>query len=146
VSSHFQNGNKKIKLFRQYENETQRVLFFNAVPAAFTSGRKYEIIPQNGDYFWVFETESVIKIKCRYKTRYGKDPISDNAIRRWLKQFQETGSVLHRKVAGRLSISQEDVDRNQEAFSRSPQKSTAQFLVVRYTTNNYLEGCSFYRQ
>jgi Fe2+ or Zn2+ uptake regulation protein len=26
-----------------------------------------------------------------------KAPLSDNAIRRWLKQFQETGSVLHRK-------------------------------------------------
>jgi transposase-like protein len=28
-----------------------------------------------------------------YRTQYGKDPTSDNAIRRWLKQFQDTGSV-----------------------------------------------------
>jgi hypothetical protein len=41
------------------------------------SGRKYDVIPQIG----------------------GKDPPSDNAIRQWLKQFQETDSVLHRKGA-----------------------------------------------
>jgi hypothetical protein len=43
-----------------------------------------------------------------------------------IKQFQETGSVLHRKGAGRPSTSYEDVDRIQEAFSRSPRKSTRQ--------------------
>jgi hypothetical protein len=73
---------------------------------------------------WFFETNSVIKTQDRHRTQYGKDPPSDNAIRHWLKQFQETGSVLHRKGAGRPSTSQEDVDRIQEAFSRSPQKST----------------------
>ncbi|GBM62064.1 hypothetical protein AVEN_34236-1, partial [Araneus ventricosus] len=31
-----------------------------------------------------------------------KDPPSDNSIRRWLTQLQETGSVLHRKGAGIL--------------------------------------------
>jgi hypothetical protein len=44
---------------------------------------------------WFFEIKSVIKIQCRYRTQYGNDPPSDNDIRRWLKQFQETGSVLH---------------------------------------------------
>jgi transposase-like protein len=72
---------------------------------------------------WFFEMKSVVKTQRRYATQYGKDPPSDNAIRRWLKQFQETGSVLHRKGAGRPSISQEDVDRIQEAISESPQKS-----------------------
>jgi hypothetical protein len=52
----------------------------------------------------------------RYRTQYGKAPPSDNAIRRWLKQFQETGCVLHRKGAGRLSTSQEDVDRISDTF------------------------------
>jgi hypothetical protein len=63
---------------------------------------------------WVFEIKSVIKTQRRYRTEYGKDPLSDNAIRRWVKQFQETLSVLHRG-AGRPSTSQEDVDRIQEA-------------------------------
>jgi hypothetical protein len=48
-----------------------------------------------------FVTKSVIKKQRRYRTQHGKDPPSDNAIRCWLKQFQETGSVLHRKGAGR---------------------------------------------
>jgi hypothetical protein len=71
----------------------------------------------------VFETKSVIEMHCRYRTECGIDPLSDNDIRRWLKQFQETANVLHRKGAGRPSTSHENVDRIQEEFSRSPQKS-----------------------
>jgi heterodisulfide reductase subunit C len=88
------------------------------------SGRKYDVIPQNGDCSRESNMKSVIKMQRRYRTRYGNDPPSDKAIRRWLKQFQETGSVVHRKGAGRPTTSQEDVDRIQEAFSRSPHKST----------------------
>jgi hypothetical protein len=84
-----------------------------------------------------FETKSVIKMQRRYRTQYGKDPHPDNAIRRSVKQFRETGSVLHRKGTGRPSSSQEDVDRIQEAFSRNPCKSTrgaSLQLVIRQTT------------
>jgi hypothetical protein len=73
---------------------------------------------------WFFETKSVIKSHRRYRTQYRKDPLSDNDIRRWLNQFQETGSVMHRTGARIPSTSQEDVIRIQEAFSRKPQKST----------------------
>jgi hypothetical protein len=41
-----------------------------------------------------FEIKSVIIMQRRYRTQYEKAPPSDNAIRRWLKQFQESGSVL----------------------------------------------------
>jgi hypothetical protein len=71
-----------------------------------------------------FETKSFLRTQRRYRTQYVKAPTSDNAIRRLLKQFQATGSVLYRKGAGRPSTSQDDVHRIQEAFSRSPQKST----------------------
>jgi transposase len=87
-------------------------------------------MPENGDCSresnvrtLVFRNEVVIRIQRRYRTQYGRDPPSDKAIRRWLKQFQETGNVLHRKGARRPSTSQECVDQIQEAFSRSPQKS-----------------------
>jgi hypothetical protein len=30
----------------------------------------------------------VIKMHRRYRTQYGKDPLADNAIQRWLKQFK----------------------------------------------------------
>jgi hypothetical protein len=42
---------------------------------------------------------SVIKTQSLYRTQYGKDLLSDNVIRRWLNQFQETDNVLHRKGA-----------------------------------------------
>jgi hypothetical protein len=32
-------------------------------------------------------TKSVIKAQRRYKTQYGEDPLSDNAVRFLLKQF-----------------------------------------------------------
>jgi hypothetical protein len=45
----FQAGNYKIKLLTEYEFVTQEVLFGNAVVAALM-WRKYDIIPQNGDF------------------------------------------------------------------------------------------------
>jgi hypothetical protein len=88
----------------EYERVTQKVLFGNYVLAELMSGRKYDAISQNADpsresngRSFFFETKSVIKMQRRYRTQYGKAPPSDNAIRRWLEQFQETGSVLHRK-------------------------------------------------
>ncbi|GBN00167.1 hypothetical protein AVEN_14263-1 [Araneus ventricosus] len=78
---------------------------------------------------WFFETKSVITTQRRFRTTYKKDPPSDNSIRRWLTQFQETGSGLHRKGAGRPSTSQENVDRIQETSTRSPRKSTRQAAV-----------------
>jgi hypothetical protein len=86
-----------------------------------TSYLKMATVQEKAMYvLWFFETKSVIKTHCRYRTQYGKYPPADNAIWRWLKQFQETGCVLHQKGAGRLYTSQEDVDRIQEAFSRNP--------------------------
>jgi hypothetical protein len=43
---------------------------------------------------WFIETKSVIKRQRRYRTQYGKDPLSDNVARHWLKQCQGTGSVV----------------------------------------------------
>jgi hypothetical protein len=81
---------------------------------------------------WFFETKFFVKTQRRYETQYGKDPPSDKAIRRWLKQFQETASVLHRKGVGRPSTSQEGDDRIQEAFTRNPQKSTRRASLQLY--------------
>jgi hypothetical protein len=57
------------------------------------SGRKYDVIRQNGDCSRkrnvrtsVFrKRKSVIEKQRHYRTRYGKYPSSHNAIRRWLK-------------------------------------------------------------
>jgi hypothetical protein len=93
MAYNFQTGNSKIKLLMEYESVIQKVLFGNAVLAVLMSARKYDI-PQNDNCSrqsnmrtWFFETKSVIKMQHRYRTQYGKDPPSDNALRRWLKQF-----------------------------------------------------------
>jgi hypothetical protein len=72
---------------------------------------------------WFFETTTVTKTQS-LQNSIRKRSTSDNSIRRLLKQFQEAGSVLYRKRAGRPSTSPEDVDPIREPFSRSPQKST----------------------
>jgi hypothetical protein len=49
VAHHFQTASNKIKLLTEYESVTQKGLFVNAVFAAMMPGRKYDLIPQNGD-------------------------------------------------------------------------------------------------
>jgi hypothetical protein len=49
VVYNFQREKKKKKLLKEYKSLTQNVLFGNAVLAALMSGRKYDVIPQNGD-------------------------------------------------------------------------------------------------
>jgi hypothetical protein len=49
VAYNFQTGNNHIKLLTEYESVTQKVVFGNAVLAALMSGRKYDVILQNGD-------------------------------------------------------------------------------------------------
>jgi hypothetical protein len=91
----------------EYESVTENVLFGNALFTALMSGRKYNL-PENGDCSRESDVRTLVfPNKVRYQNAtplqnsIWKDPRSDNAIRRWLKQFQETGSVLCRKGAGR---------------------------------------------
>jgi hypothetical protein len=49
VTYNFQTENNKIKLLTEYESVIQKVLFGNDVLAALMSGRKYDVIPRNGD-------------------------------------------------------------------------------------------------
>jgi hypothetical protein len=57
------------------------------------SGRKYDVITQNGDCSresnvrTLVETKSVIKMQRRYRNQYEKFPPSHGVIRRWLKQL-----------------------------------------------------------
>jgi hypothetical protein len=62
------------------------------------SGRKYDVITKNGDCSRGSNVRTLvfrnIKNQHHYIIQYGKDPLLDNDIRRWLKQFQETGSLV----------------------------------------------------
>jgi hypothetical protein len=104
------------------------------------SGRNFDVMPQNGDCSRernmrtiVFrKKKSVIKLQRRYRTQYEKDAPSDNAIRRWVKQFQETEKE------------QEDDDRNPQKSPRraSLQLGTPQTTAWRVAHNRlHLHAC-----
>jgi DUF917 family protein len=59
VAYNFQTGSNKIKLLTEYKGVTQKVLFSNAVLAALMSGRKYDVIPKNGDVVTELSMEKI---------------------------------------------------------------------------------------
>jgi hypothetical protein len=63
-------------------------------------------------------------VQRRYRRECGERAPGRQSIKRWLEQFQETGSVLHKKGAGRPSVDADTVDMVREVFQRSPLKST----------------------
>jgi hypothetical protein len=67
---------------------------------------------------------SVIMVQLAFRRRYGFDPTLAKNIRRWYEQFQETGCLCKGRSPGRPRNSEENVHRIQEAFQRSPRKST----------------------
>ena len=56
------------------------------------------------------EYRSVTIVQRQFRTKFGKQPPSDNSIRRWCAQFQETGCVCKRKSSGRPSVTEEQVE------------------------------------
>jgi transposase len=87
--------------------------------------RKMAISPQQKAMYvlWYWEAKSVIQVQRCYRREYGEQAPGRQSIKRWLEQFQETGSVLHKKVAGRPSVDADAVEMVREAFQRSPSKS-----------------------
>lgn len=54
---------------------------------------------------WLWETKFPITVQRYFRREFQKTPLTEQSLRRWLKQFQETGSVLRQKGAGRPSVS-----------------------------------------
>jgi hypothetical protein len=48
MAYNFQTRSNKIKLLTEYVSVTQKVFFLNAILAALMSGKKYDVISQNG--------------------------------------------------------------------------------------------------
>ena len=72
---------------------------------------------------WFIETKSEIQAQRNFRRNYRKKPPARPIIRAWHKKFIETGSVLQRKGADRLQISEEEIESMRVAYSRSPRKS-----------------------
>jgi transposase len=68
---------------------------------------------------WYWETKSFIQVQRRYRQEYGEQAPGRQSIKRWLEQFQETGSVLHKKGAGRPSVDADTVEMIREQYKLS---------------------------
>jgi hypothetical protein len=67
MSYNFQTGENKINLLMEYKNLAQNVLF-DDVLAALIYGRKYDIIPRNGDCSRESNVRSMVFLnKVRYQ-------------------------------------------------------------------------------
>ena len=67
--------------------------------------------------------KSPTAVQRKFRNAFKQDPPQINRIKRWFKNFMETGSVLDRKRSSRPSIGEETVDAVRAAFHRSPRKS-----------------------
>ena len=63
---------------------------------------------------WFIETKSDTQVQRRFRTNYNRTPPSRTTIRAWYKKFKGTGSVEHKKGAGRPRTSEENVERIRE--------------------------------
>ena len=66
---------------------------------------------------WYHKLKSQTAVQHKFKNEFGQDPFHTNSIKRWFKNFMETGSILDRKRSGRPSIDEETVDAVRVAFS-----------------------------
>jgi len=94
---------------------------------------------------WNWELKSIILVQGRYRMQYGKDPPTRQSIRRWCREFQATGSVLHCKRAERPSLSDIDVTRVNAAFLLSPlmsiRRASLELQIPRSTVRKVLHTC-----
>ena len=59
-------------------------------------------------------------VQRKFRYEFGQDPLNINSIKKWFKNFLETGSILDRKRSGRPSIDEETVDAVRVAFHCIP--------------------------
>ena len=72
---------------------------------------------------WYHKLKSPTAAQRKFINEFEQDPPQTNSIKRWFKNFMETGSILDRKRLGRPSIDEETVDAVRVAFHRSPRNS-----------------------
>ena len=67
--------------------------------------------------------KSPTAVQRKFINEFRQDPPHTDSIKRWFKNFMETGSILDRKRSDRPSIDEETVDAVRVAFHRIPRKS-----------------------
>ncbi|PSN29696.1 hypothetical protein C0J52_27396 [Blattella germanica] len=69
-------------------------------------------------------TGAVVTVQRNFTSRFNKPAPHRRCISRWVRQLQETGCLCPKKSLGRPQTSAETVNRIQDAYVRSPKKST----------------------
>jgi hypothetical protein len=67
--------------------------------------------------------ESVVTVQREFRRRYAVDPPGAQSIRRWYRQFEETGCLCAGKSTGRPHVSEDNAQIMGVCFQRGPRKS-----------------------
>ena len=70
------------------------------------------------------KTNAIVTIQRAFRTEFGIDLPHRQSIRRWVRQFKETGCLCKGKSSGRPRAAEEQVERIHDAFEDSPRKFT----------------------
>ena len=87
---------------------------------------------------WYNKLKSPTAVQRKFKNEFGQDPPHTTSIKRWFKNFMETGSILDCKRSGMPSIVEEIVDAVRVAFHRSPYSN---IMLVKNFTKTAEEFC-----
>ena len=109
----------------------------------FTREEKAQIV----EYF--IRSESTTSTRRWWQTTRGRTPPSAPSIRRWHRNFQQTGSIANRHGGGRPRTSDELINLVREMYKREPKTSIraagTQLRVSHTTIRNILrKALSFY--
>ena len=92
---------------------------------------------------WYYKLKSPTAIQRQFRNEFGQDPPHTNSIKRWFKNFMETGSILDCKRSGRPNVDEETVDAVPVTFYRRPRKSilvASNKLAIAQSTKFYING------
>ena len=59
---------------------------------------------------WYHKLKSPTAVQRKFRNEFGQGLSHTHSIKRWFKNFMETGSILDRKRSGRPSIDEQTVD------------------------------------
>ena len=78
---------------------------------------------------WYHKLKSPTAVQREFRKEFRQYSPHTNSIKRWFKNFMETGSILDRKRSGRPSIDEETDNAVHVAFHRSPRKLICYFKI-----------------
>ena len=64
--------------------------------------------------FWYHKLKSPTAVQRKFRNEFGQHPPHTNSIKRWFKNFMETGSILVCIRSGRPSIDERERERERE--------------------------------